>query len=75
MNLVHNEQVKLLAGALNNVGVAMVAAGFIAPVSGYLYGSLSNASLKTIVVVSPIWLTLGVLLMSAARRVLKGLME
>jgi hypothetical protein len=44
MSLVHNERIKLLATALNNTAVAIFAAAIIAPVAGFLYGSIQTAS-------------------------------
>lgn len=39
MHQVHNERVKLLATALNNVALAFIVAGFVAPaVSGQMTG-------------------------------------
>jgi len=35
MSLIQNEQTKLTATALNNVAVAFVVAGFVAPVIGF----------------------------------------
>jgi hypothetical protein len=37
MVLIHNERVKLLASALNALGVALIVTGVIAPVAGVLY--------------------------------------
>lgn len=38
MNLIHNERLKLLATAMNNVAIAVVVTGAVAPVLGSLYG-------------------------------------
>jgi hypothetical protein len=37
MSLVHIERTKLLATALNNAAVAIMATAIIAPVAGFLY--------------------------------------
>lgn len=38
MNLIHNERVKLLATTLNNLGIASVVTGVVAPTAGFVYG-------------------------------------
>jgi hypothetical protein len=38
MHLVHNERTKLLAGWLNALATAVIAAGILAPVAALLYG-------------------------------------
>ncbi len=37
--LVHNERMKLAAVGLNNIGVAMLAAGIFGPLSAFIYGT------------------------------------
>jgi hypothetical protein len=39
MDAIHNERTKLIATPLNNLGVATVAGGILAPSIGYFYGS------------------------------------
>ncbi len=39
MDTVHNERTKLISNAFNNLGVATIATGILAPGIGYLYGS------------------------------------
>jgi hypothetical protein len=39
MNIIYNERVKMIATAFNNLGVATVAGGILAPMIGHLYGS------------------------------------
>ena len=39
MSLIHNEQTKLTATALNKVAVAVVIAGFVGPMGAVGYGS------------------------------------
>ena len=41
MSLVHNEQTKLLATALNNVAVAYVVIGFVTPMTAASFGVAS----------------------------------
>jgi hypothetical protein len=71
-NLIHNEQIKLEAAFLNNLGVAAVAAGTILPIV-----SLSVATLPLIVVVVSFGLGagLGMALLMTARGHLKQLKE
>lgn len=38
MSMIENERTKLTATALNNVSVATVVTGFIAPASSFIYG-------------------------------------
>lgn len=38
---IRNEQRKLLATAVNNLGVAIIVAGVIAPTVGYFYGTFA----------------------------------
>ncbi|OJW21034.1 MAG: hypothetical protein BGO51_26035 [Rhodospirillales bacterium 69-11] len=53
---VHNERIKLLAGAINNLALAVIVAGFVAPaVTGHL-GGLPQ------LLVSLAWLGMGVVL-------------
>ena len=75
MNLVHNEQVKLLAGTLNSVGIATIATGFIAPTTSYVYGIVSAASAETVIALTIVWLSCGSILLMAARHSLRGLRE
>lgn len=44
MHLVHNERVKLLAGALNTLGIAVAVTGAVAPTLGVIYGSFAATS-------------------------------
>ena len=41
-NMVHNERVKLLAGALNTTGIAVTITGGVAPTVGAFYGTLAT---------------------------------
>jgi hypothetical protein len=63
----HNEHIKLLAAALNNVAVAMLVTGIIAPaVSGTVHGG-------RYVAVIFVWLTLAIALHLTAQGVLGAL--
>ena len=66
MNLVHNERIKLLATALNNLGVGAILAGIVAPL---VNGTLANPG-STIA-----WLVLGADLIAMAQVVLGRLRE
>ncbi len=71
MSLIKNEQIKLTATALNNVAVAFVVVGFIAPVTTVIgtAGGGWNASVRF----SLIWLLTGFILHLVARLVLRNL--
>lgn len=71
--LVRNERTKLLATALNNVSVAVIVAGVIAPVIGYSYGTFAVDDPLRLLSLAIICLTTGGTLMLAARYVLGGL--
>jgi len=74
-NLVHNEQVKLLANLLNTMAAASVTIGVIAPFSAMIFkGGDATLSLRT-GVYAIFWLTVWAILHAAARQVLKGLRE
>jgi hypothetical protein len=59
MNLVHNERTKLLAGALNNLGVATLATGILAPTIGFLYGSAATNTHGWWFMIGIVWLLAG----------------
>lgn len=70
---VQNEQTKLLATAINNIGVALIVAGIIAPSVGYVFGTLRlDGPLQLLAIVSTYGIA-GCFLLAGARRVLKGL--
>ena len=75
MNLIQNERTKLLATALNNVSVATVVTGIIAPIVGFLYGSPSAAASKWWWLIGAAWLIVGGGLHVAAQAVLGRLKE
>ena len=73
MSLVHNEQTKLTATALNNVAVAFVIAGFVGPMVAVGYGSAAMAKDGIAILVSIIWPFVGFILHSIARLILRDL--
>ena len=73
MSLVHNEQTKLTATALNNVAVAFVIAGFVGPMVAVGYGSAAMAKDGIAILVSIIWLFVGFIQHSIARLILRDL--
>ena len=73
MSLVHNEQTKLTATALNNVAVAFVIAGFVGPMVAVGYRSAAMARDGIAILVSIIWLFIGFILHSIARLILRDL--
>ncbi len=75
MNLVYNEQVKLLAVTFNNLGIATIVTGAVAPISSYVYGVYQSVPLPTIMALTSVWITSGTLLIISARIVLRGLKE
>ncbi len=71
--VIRNEQTKLLASAINNLGVAFLVTGVIAPVTGYMLGSLAvDAPLRLLSFVM-ICLVGGALLLHRARRTLEAM--
>lgn len=70
MNLVHNEQIKLTATALNNVAVAFVVVGFVAPVTAVV--GRDSGGFTASIPLSLIWLATGVVLHLGARLVLRS---
>ena len=61
MSLIQNERIKLLATALNNVGVATIVTALIAPAAAFLYGS-GHASTGHWGLIGAAWLVGGVTL-------------
>jgi hypothetical protein len=72
--VIQNERIKLLATAISTTGVATVVTSFIAPISGYLYGS-STASIGNWWLLSIVWLLGGFALHIIAQIVLGRLRE
>ena len=77
MSLIHNERVKLLAGALNAAAGSSFTVGVLAPIAAAFYnvGATSGVPLPVIVLGAAIWLFTAIVLRLAARHVLGGLKE
>jgi hypothetical protein len=73
VSLIHNEQTKLTATALNNVAVAFVIAGFVGPMVAVGYGTAALARDAVAIVVSIVWLLVGFILHSIAKLILRDL--
>jgi hypothetical protein len=75
MSLVENEQIKLLANALDRASTACFTVGIVTPIAGVLYGIgnfIQTPSLWLVCYLAG-WLLLAAILHSLARRTLKGL--
>ena len=68
MSLIHNEQTKLTATALNKIGVALVITGFVAPAVAPRAGPTDEIALLA----GLIWLFVGFILHSIAKLILSG---
>ena len=71
MSLVHNERRKLLATVLNNLGVACVVTGGIAPAAAYVIGSLQVEDPLRLASAGVVWLAIGAALFRVAQRALE----
>jgi p-aminobenzoyl-glutamate transporter AbgT len=60
MSLVENERTKLLATALNNVGVATLITGVVAPTAATLYGAANAGKDHWWFVVAGVWFLAGI---------------
>lgn len=60
MSLVHNERTKLLATALNNIGVATVVTGFIAPTIATIYGASAVGKDDWWFLIAAVWILAGI---------------
>jgi len=71
MTLVHNESVKLLAATINNVGIASIVTGVVAPSAGFIYGV--GQPMQSVRVFGAVlaWLAVGVGLHLISQRVLR----
>ena len=69
---IRNEQRKLLATALNNLGVAIIVAGVIAPTVGYFYGTFAVADPLRLLSLIAIYSTGGVVVLTGARAIMGG---
>ena len=59
MSLIDNERTKLLAAALNNIGVATIITGVVAPTAATLYGHGAISSGPTAIGIGAVWLFAG----------------
>lgn len=73
MSLVHNEQIKLAANALDRASTACVTVGVLGPVVAALYGVGSHATAGGIALGAILWLIAGGVLHYMARRTLRSL--
>jgi Mg/Co/Ni transporter MgtE len=77
MSLIRNERTKLSATALNSVGIASIAAGFITPLAAVTFGvpgaGAGGPLITTFAALA--WLIVGLVLHWLARRLLGGLVE
>ena len=71
MSLVYNEQTKLTATALNNVAVALIVAGFVAPVVGFANSLEFRLGVASTTTFTAIWLATGLILHVTARLILR----
>ena len=72
-SVIRNEQRKLLATAVNNLGVAIVVTGVVAPTVGYFYGTLLVADPLRLVSLTSIYAIVGGLVLVNARAIMGGL--
>ena len=70
MTVIDNEQTKLTATALNNVAVAFIIAGFVGPAVAVGYGTMPFPNTGVTVLLSVVWLLIGVILHLIGRLVL-----
>jgi hypothetical protein len=73
VSIIHNEQTKLTATALNNVAVAFVIAGFVGPAVALGYGSEAVPKGGVAILISVIWLFVGLILHLIAKLILRDL--
>ena len=75
-NLVRNERLKLVAGALDRASTACIAVGLIAPVSAAIYQvALPQTGIGIFIVGAVIWILAAAGLHLFAQRVLGGLRQ
>ena len=74
MSAVHNEQTKLLANALDNIGVALIVIGVVTPITAIGFEVPTTPPFKPITALfGCIWLSAGLGLHGLARRALRSL--
>jgi hypothetical protein len=72
MNPAHNERIKLAANALNNLGVAAIVTGAIAPTAAYLTGTLGETDPLRLLSLAVVWLATALVFFIGARYILGG---
>ena len=60
MNLIRNERIKLVAGALNNIGVATIVTAVVVPGISFPYGPVWSAPNRWWLLVGALWLIVGI---------------
>ena len=70
---IRNEQIKMLATAVNNLGVACIVTGAISPLAGYFLGVLQIEDPLRLLSFIMICVVTGVSLLLGAQRILKDL--
>jgi hypothetical protein len=76
MSLIRNEQIKLLANALDRASAACFTVGIATPLAGYLYnvaGFRASIGIPALLLGLVGWITAAIALHLAARRILKRL--
>lgn len=74
MTLVHNEQTKLLANALDRASTACLTIGLLAPTAAAIYTTSPGFRIgSTIIIGAVIWILVASMLHYAARRILRRL--
>lgn len=73
VSLIHNEQTKLLAGALDRASTACFTVGVAAPAAAAIYTRSTVLDILTFALAAAVWLTAAVVLRLIARSILKGL--
>jgi hypothetical protein len=76
MSLIHNEQIKLLASAVDRTSTACFTIGIVTPIAGFVYnvsGFRSTIGAAELTAGLLGWLAAAALLHLGARRILKGL--
>jgi hypothetical protein len=74
MSLVHNEQTKLLANALDRASTACLTIGILAPIAAAIYSVSGAISFNAKIVLGGIvWSSIALVLLMSAMRVLRRL--
>ena len=73
MSLIHNEQTKLTAGALDRISTAAIAIGVIAPVVAATFGAPGYSGRAALILFSGGWFVVGIGLHLLGRAILRRL--